>query len=187
MKFLATCEANIAAHLASGLTVASVITALLAIGLSLARLEYSLAIICGLPVVAVLIYGWSFVEIFPWPGVMRPSWRVRMVALASVAVTISVIMTYWPLRLAFAFVRPQFETHATQVDQGRLPQRLTRLGVFPILEAGKNRSGGLYFWTDDDPTGYGGIVKCSDRLLNQKFNVWSSVSLGGGWYFIHED
>ncbi len=118
---------------------------------------------------------------------MRASRTTKIIIVFSVILIVITITTYWPLRLAFAIMTPEFDHFAVQVEQGVIPVAPLRIGSFIICEAGKNQYGNVYFWTVKRSYGSAGFVKCSDETLRTKFNVFFAVKLANGWHMIVED
>lgn len=113
---------------------------------------------------------------------------VRVRGIASIAVLVSVGLTHWPLRVAYAISRGAFDDAARRIRAGESLQTPTRLGLFTIREAelgGNWNAQVACFWTDLDSSGKTGFVQCGDG--EPPFNLWSHLPLGDGWQLIAED
>jgi hypothetical protein len=143
------------------------------------------------PLVSILI----FIPLLVWacaaallPGYfVHAPLRTRLLIGAAGAIALSVMTTHWPVRLAFAASRSEFETLADQIDGGNIPQVPKRIGPFLVQEAGLNVRGRVFFWTSTEGAGSIGFVRCPDDLVRSQFNVWSTLKLGHGWHLVAED
>ena len=101
------------------------------------------------------------------------------------ALTVSVFLTRWPLRLAAVVYRPELEAMAARVASGQPFDAPQRVGPF-VLQRGQTERGFVCLWTGLHPKGRSGFVRGSaERGL--PFNEWSVVSLGADWHYLIED
>ncbi len=118
----------------------------------------------------------------------RPRGRRAAVVVLVWVVSLLVPLTDWPMRVHFALYRREFGELASQVQAGGAVPMPRRIGLFIIRSAGARPTGSVFFWTDPDPGGPTGFVRCAPgTVIGDQFNLWSSHSLGGGWFFIAED
>jgi hypothetical protein len=103
----------------------------------------------------------------------------------SLAVIISVAITHWPLRVAYAWSRDSFDAVAQRVRSGEHVTTPLRAGLFTIRRAELSHHGIVCLWTHPHPSGSTGFVQC--RGDNVPFNLWSMVRLDNRWQFISED
>lgn len=116
----------------------------------------------------------------------RPRRTLAIVALYSLALT--TWLTHWPAIAMFALHRPALERAARQLAAGRALATPARIGVYVIHQAGLNKAGLPYFWTDPDPSGPTGFVWCPPGVRpHSEYNISTSHRVGGGWYLITED
>jgi hypothetical protein len=114
--------------------------------------------------------------------------------LASLGCIISVPATLWPVRLAFASSRPDFERVAARIDSGQHVKMPQNVGGYTIIGA-ELRNGRPCLWTSTDPRGFegfvrnpvGGVNRKLGRYPNTVFNLWSYTRLDLDWAFISED
>ncbi|MEM1242475.1 MAG: hypothetical protein AAGI45_21810 [Cyanobacteria bacterium P01_H01_bin.26] len=118
--------------------------------------------------------------------------RFRRQAAVSLTMVVSIVVFHWPLRIAYAFSRPDFDRVAEQVAAGEKIEAPQRIGWFQIkrIDApGFAANGidyqGLRLWTDLHPSGKTGFVQSSPD--NLQFNLWSHFKLDETWQFIAED
>jgi hypothetical protein len=112
----------------------------------------------------------------------RKSWQLVGIYLA---VCLSVWMTDWPLRIAFALSRPTLERAAQELKVGKPVPSPRFIGLFYIWRAELNGKGQPCFWTALDSTGPAGFVLAP--FGDPHYNLWSKVTLSNDWYLIKED
>ncbi len=121
-----------------------------------------------------------------WAGVkhkpLRPAFTAAILALAVAA---SVIVTAWPLRLSYLLSRPTLERLAMTVQAGEPPDGPVRVGLFVIKRTEVSRQGLVCLWTELDPKGNTGFVRCGANGLPA--NLWSSIQLDEQWNLVAED
>lgn len=113
---------------------------------------------------------------------------VRFRLLMSILLLVSVGVTHWPLRAAFAISRGSFDQTAQRIGAGDSLPTPVHVGLFTIRKA--ELGGDLHapiacLWTDLASAGKTGFVRCGDA--DPPFNLWSSLPLSDGWQFIVED
>ncbi|MEL6401876.1 MAG: hypothetical protein AAFR26_22810 [Cyanobacteria bacterium J06626_4] len=123
---------------------------------------------------------------------LRTQKRFQRQAVVSLVIVVSIMMSNWPLRIAYAFSRPAFDQVAEQVMVGETPTTPRRIGWFRVarIEAPGSAANeidyhGLRLWTGIHPHGNSGFVRSSPDDL--RFNLWSHFKLDETWQFIAED
>ena len=116
----------------------------------------------------------------------RP-YRTNAVMALSLVVAISVMVTHWPMRLAFELSRATFERQAAIIATGAGAKTPMRVGPYLVHQSGVKPRGSVYFWTNANSAGPVGFVKCASNDLDADFNVWFSLPLGRGWHVVVED
>jgi hypothetical protein len=106
--------------------------------------------------------------------------------LALALCMLSVPLTQWPLRLAFAISRPALDDLAVRLSAGDYPEFPCRAGVFWI-KSGQTNQGRPCLWTDPQSSGPTGFVKRTATAPNNWFNLWSDVALDADWRLVSED
>lgn len=101
------------------------------------------------------------------------------------AITVSIFVTRWPLRLAAAAWRPELEALASSVASGHAFGTPRRVGLF-VFQRGEVERGFVCLWTDLHRNGRSGFVH-GQAAGDLPFNEWSVVSCGVGWHFLIED
>lgn len=120
--------------------------------------------------------------------------RLALISALSLLCIVSVPVTHWPFRLAFAASRPAFEVVANRLHDGQAVPVPTRVGRFRIKGA-ELRDGRPCLWADTSPGGATGFVRnplngvntTRGRHPNTMFNLWSAIVLGDDWAYISED
>lgn len=104
----------------------------------------------------------------------------------SLALLISTATTDWPLRVAYAYSRPQLEQLAQRVrDRGAI-DRATSIGPFTIRRAELSSSGVVCLWTDYARHGNNvGFARWPDKDV--PLNLWSQIDLSDEWHYVAED
>lgn len=98
----------------------------------------------------------------------------------------SIVETQWPLRLAFAISRPSLDQLAEQIrEHGRIREQ-RRAGLFVVRTSQVTADGVVCLWTEPDPWGNTGFVKCAPERA-QRFNLWSTLQLSDDWQLVSED
>jgi hypothetical protein len=103
------------------------------------------------------------------------------------ACMVSVIVTQWPVRLAFVVSRPSLECLAERIESGQVVVQPQRAGLFLIRSAGIRPGGVVYLWTDPDPGAPIGFVRCSRDQLQTCVNTWFSISMSEEWQLVFAD
>lgn len=115
----------------------------------------------------------------------QPVWPKLVGPLTCLVIIGSVMVTHWPLRVAYWFSQPAFDQFALQVRVSDPMDFPRRVGLFTIRKAEVSRTGIVCLWTDPRPGGNVGFVQCGRDPM--PFNLWSMIGLPGGWQFIAED
>jgi hypothetical protein len=141
-----------------------------------------------------LVLGLCSIATIPRRGDGGWDKRYAALAAASLMCMASVASTLWPLHLAFAASRPDFEDLGRRLQAGYRMTRAERVGRFTIARA-ELRDGRPCLWMNTDPAGYSGFVRnpypgvnpAVGLLPNTAFNLWSVVRLDRDWALISED
>lgn len=112
-------------------------------------------------------------------------------SLGCLALTVSVLLTDWPLRAVFACRRDQFDRIAARVLSGEKISEPFFIGPFLILKAtwAENGNPVVCLWTDLAPSGHTGFVRSApgQPSAEQLLNLWSDRRLDATWRFVSED
>ena len=111
--------------------------------------------------------------------------RMIFVGTTVIAIILSIALTNWPMRAAFAISRPTFDQIAHDVRMGNVPNTPFRAGLFRIRKAEVYYNNVVCLWTHQNPGGKSGFVQCPPE--NPPFNLWSHIPLDASWQFITED
>ena len=122
-----------------------------------------------------------------------------MVAWLSVIVLTSLpysmVLTRWPLHLAFFISRPALDRLADQAAAGRIQSVPVFAGVFLVVDTAVDpTTGNVGFITDPHPNGRTGLVRvnispgnASGRVSGPLYGLNGDVPMGGGWRYQSED
>ena len=140
--------------------------------------------LCGCAVGAVIVglsLGWLRLA-----HVKSASRRAAFIAgSVSLALIASVMATAWPLRLSYLLSRPSLQRLGTAIDPGQRTDGPVRAGLFVVKRAEVSRQGRVCLWTELEPDGNTGFVRCGMNGL--PVNLWSSIQLDEQWYLVAED
>ena len=103
----------------------------------------------------------------------------------SLALIASVMATAWPLRLSYLLSRPSLQRLGMAIDAGQRPNGPIRVGLFVVKRAEVSRQGRVCLWTELEPDGNTGFIRCGVHGLPA--NLWSSIRLDEQWYLVAED
>jgi hypothetical protein len=160
------------------------VPAVLAVGASVALMEQTAVILCG-----VLAFAVAVVMTCTLVGFARSRrqrlWPILVAAAACLALIASVPYAHWPLRAAYFLSRASFERLAQDACSGRPAAGPVRVGLFTVKQVEVNRHGIVCLWVDTDPAGRTGFVQCGP--VHVPFNLWSMIILDDRWQFIAED
>lgn len=112
-------------------------------------------------------------------------WQVARVILISV-LAISLVYSWWPLRLTFNWSRPALERLAEQVRTGQAPATPIQVGAFTIRQT-EMRSGVVCLWTDPTSSSPTCFANCTRRQVTGRFNLWWTTELADEWQWVRED
>ena len=156
------------------------------VGMSVAAIEPLTFLLCGILLIAVA--GGMTVLLAVLLSGKKRNQRNRKEWMAigiSVILCVSILISEWPLRIAYMLSRSAMEQAAANLKAGEPWNGPQRLGVIYVRQAELNARGTVCFWTDLDPSGRTGFVQCP--APKAEFNLWSRISLDGGWQLISED
>ena len=111
--------------------------------------------------------------------------RMSLVGTTVIAIVLSIVLTNWPMRAAFAISRPTFDQIANDVRMGNELDTPFWAGLFRIRKAEVYYNNVVCLWTHQNPAGKSGFVQCPPE--NPPFNLWSHITLDASWQFITED
>jgi len=106
---------------------------------------------------------------------------------------LTILLTHWPLRLAFQISRPAMERLADRVAAGRRLAAPEWAGIFYVVGSAVDpASGNVGLIIDSDPTGRSGFVRVGggispDRIRGPFYNLNVYERLGGRWSYQNED
>ncbi|MDB6152007.1 MAG: hypothetical protein JWL90_460 [Chthoniobacteraceae bacterium] len=118
------------------------------------------------------------------PGSIRSNRMWAMIG-AAFLLTLSVVVTRWPVRLGPVIYRSQFQALADRVASGEHFSTARYIGPF-TFERGEVERGFVCLWTDLDRAGRSGFIRGSTEH-GLPFNAWSVISAGSEWRFVVED
>ena len=111
--------------------------------------------------------------------------RAALAGIAAIAICFSIWKSNWPVKARFSFSRAQFEALASDVERCNSVTVPVWVGSYRIQTIDVRKTGAICFWTDLSPSGYSGIVRCSEHKMD--FNIWSHIPIVDDWRFIAED
>jgi hypothetical protein len=117
----------------------------------------------------------------------RPTiWR-SAVATSAFAVIVSVAVTQWPLRAAYALSTSALEDAARRLRAGEQLEtpRLVGLVIVRRAELAEYVRPLVCLWTDLAPNGKTGFVQWTGD--DEPLSLWSNRPLTDGWHFVTED
>jgi hypothetical protein len=160
------------------------IAVLCIIGLSATAKEKVAVWLCGCAVGAVIVdLSLRWLRLARVKSVSRrPVFIAASVSLAAIA---SVMATAWPLRLSYLLSRPSLQRLGTAIDPGQRTDGPVRAGLFVVKRAEVSPQGRVCLWTELEPGGNTGFVRCGMNGL--PVNLWSSIQLDEQWYLVAED
>lgn len=164
------------------------LTAIVACFMTLVGCQVIWGALCVLMLFAWCFYALIYMVIQDAKGpVEPPRWALRQMfaVTACIAVMAGAVVNHWPLRLRFAVSRPQLDQFADQLAAGRRLSTPRVAGLFVIKKA-EMRGGLPCFWTDPDPSGYSGFVRCTPKQAHG-FNLWFTEQMNDRWQLIIED
>lgn len=95
--------------------------------------------------------------------------------------------TYWPMRLAFAIQRPQFERLAYRVRHGEIPNKPECIGLYTVTKFELKPDGTVGLWTCPEGDRCIGFVTCRSADVQFHFGDYADLAeLAGNWQFIED-
>jgi hypothetical protein len=141
------------------------------------------------------LFFWALILLLPFialsafaifAGLKRGFARLAIgVVLLLVFIAGSIVVTQWPLRLAFQLTEHQFNDVSSDLKRGQSFPKPFRIGPFKFEKAEINRHGLVCLWTDSSSGDLDGFVQTTPDVL--PFNLWSTISLSDEWQYIVED
>ncbi|RYZ83608.1 MAG: hypothetical protein EOP06_19650 [Proteobacteria bacterium] len=143
------------------------------------------AFIAPLLALIVLLCTWKWIGL-PRCHSARARWFNGFAGLVCLGIFISVPLTHWPFRIAYALSRSELDAVALSLKSGVKFTHPMRVGVFSIEKAEiYDHNGKVCLWTVVDPSGSTGFTQCPPN--NVPFNLWSSLKLDDEWQYVSED
>jgi hypothetical protein len=111
----------------------------------------------------------------------------RTTLLLSFAFCVSIVLTQWPLRAAFALSRPTLERNAQLMKNGTTLNTPRFVGLLWVKHAEISPlSKTPCFWLDNSSSGRRGLVQGTPATAHH-FNLWSTQEMSSGWQLVSED
>ncbi len=118
-------------------------------------------------------------------AVSRHSNRMTMIIIsASVALTISVLVTHWPLRLSYSLSKASLNRIAKQVTSGTKALSPQSASVFSVTRADVD-NGLVCLWIDEDMGEPIGFVQGSLNKIKARFPDYNIIVLDGNWCLVN--
>lgn len=109
-----------------------------------------------------------------------------LVVTACIAAIGGAIVHRWPLQWRFAISQAELDQFADRLESGFQMPKPTAVGLFVVRKA-EMRRGLPCLWTDPDPSGHAGFVRCTPEQADW-FNLGIGThSINDRWQFIRED
>jgi hypothetical protein len=159
------------------------LTFLIAVGpiayLSAIGFEPIATFIFSLPAGLFVLISWAL-----WEGRLPQSPGAGRTLLGgSIVIGLSIVLTQWPLRLAFWAVEPTLDSLADRLERGEKVKTPLRVGTFLIQVAEMRYDSYPALTLDPKSSGPTSLVR------KQEFGAkgWSKVQLSDRWYLFNED
>jgi hypothetical protein len=125
----------------------------------------------------------------------RPAVLAWLVVLVSAFLPLSMLLTFWPFRLAFLASRPALDRLADRVVAGQAVTSPEWVGLFRVVgSAVEPSNGNIGLIIDPDPSGRSGFVRVSDgpripagRSNGPFHNLNFDLQLRDRWWYECED
>jgi len=140
--------------------------------------------ILGTALSVVLSAGWVVLYCFE---ARRSAKCGCALILTLAALGLTVLVTQWPLRCAFAVYQGELGRYADRVQRGYLATCAERIGPFVIQRTRTTAAGTVYLWMNVDPTGCTGFLRVPPQVVMNDAQFWRRDRLGAGWYFVVEE
>jgi hypothetical protein len=146
-----------------------------------------------LPIILGAGAGWATAATGATVESRRSPFLVWPLVLVLAFAPLSMLLTHWPLRLAFLVSRPAMERLADRVAAG---QRITRpelAGLFLVVGSGVDRAkGNVGLIVDADPSGRSGFVRLGPDVPEHDtygpfYNLNFNEHLADRWFYQDED
>lgn len=152
---------------------------------------HPLAIIASIPTIPIAVgFGAA------WAGDRR-GWRARvgavLVVIAAAVVPVSMVATFWPLRLAVALSAPALGRLADRIEAGGRLAAPEWAGVYRIVAANRATGGGdVALVCDPNPGGISALVRRAATAPPSTrpgllMDLGAADGKGGRWYYLDED
>lgn len=128
-----------------------------------------------------------FVVVFAVVPAMRLRRAERVRALLAVVLLVSVVWSYWPMRITFFLCcKSEFEEIVRQVQSGQTPALPQRVGMFEVRSV-EQHWGNTGVQVSGGAAGGTHVVKRAPGSPRVWVNTNWEVYLGDGWYYVYED
>jgi hypothetical protein len=141
----------------------------------------------------LLLFAWCFYSLILWAlqdtkgQVEFVRWNLRRMFAVTGCITVmsGAIVHHWPLKWRFLASQAELDEFADRLEGGlQMPNR-SAVGLFVINKA-EMRGHMPCLWTDPDPAGHSGFVRCPPEQA-KSFNLWWDERMNPRWQLIIED
>jgi hypothetical protein len=150
---------------------------------------------CGVP--GILGFGMAWAVAATHRGTVRRrsplvAWPL-VIVLASLPLTM--LLTHWPLYLAFLASKPPLDRLADQIAAGYVPRGPLRCGLFLVVGCAVDpKTGNVGLITNSDPSGRSGFVRVNLATTTQPrplsgpfYNLNYDLQMSEKWWYQNED
>lgn len=112
--------------------------------------------------------------------------KIRLwILLIGVLLGLGLALTHAPLRVAFVYSEPEFDSLAERLMNQEDVDFPLWVGPFRVVDGGIREGAQVpYLMTSGDVHEINGFVR---HPTGYGFNIWSMISLGGNWSYVRED
>lgn len=100
---------------------------------------------------------------------------------------VSIVLTYWPLRLTFIFHKSTLNQLAAQIQNGATVQTPNRVGMYRFHVIRTASNGNIGFQMTGDSGGGTYLVRAQPKASVVWYNTNWEIALGDGWFLVYED
>jgi hypothetical protein len=137
--------------------------------------------------------AWATAATRPTSRPRRSPFLAGPLVMVAAFAPLSMILTSWPLRLAFLASRPAMERLANRVADGERPSQPEWAGLFRVIGTDvQSKKGNIGLIIVADSTGRSGFVWLGPGVAEQDthgpfYNLDLDIHLGGRWFYQCED
>jgi hypothetical protein len=151
-----------------------------------------LATVAAIPLILGLGASWAAEATRKDASHRRPPVVAWLSVVAVVALTPSMLVTLWPLRLAFLVSRPAMDRLAARIAAGEGLGRPEWAGLYRVVATRREpRGSSVALIIDDNPAGASGFVRLGSptapAYAAPMMNLNFDEDLGGRWRYQNED